>query len=52
MDRTRAGVGLAPGKYLFHLADPNGTRSVVQVMSAGGKRVYSQFFTRRIDKLS
>src|SRR5258708_5859536 len=33
------GVGLAPGKYLFHLADTNGSRDVVQVLSADGKRV-------------
>ena len=38
------GVGLAPGKYLFHRADP-ASPNVVQVLSADGKRVFGMFFT-------
>jgi hypothetical protein len=37
------GVALAPGKYIFRLADTN-NRSVVQVLSADGKKPYATFF--------
>ncbi len=40
------GVALAPGKYIFRLADPDSGRRVIQVLSADGKRVYGMFFTR------
>ena len=35
------GVTLPAGKYLFRLADPNGSRNVVQVLSADGKKAYA-----------
>jgi hypothetical protein len=39
------GVTLPPGQYLFRLADPNTSRSVVQVLSADGTTPYGMFFT-------
>jgi hypothetical protein len=42
-------VGLAPGKYIFHLVDPN-TPYVVQVVSADGKTPYGMFFTRPVER--
>lgn len=45
------GVGLAAGKYLFHLPDPTGAQDVVQVLSADGKHVYGMFFTLRVDRV-
>jgi hypothetical protein len=39
------GVGLAPGKYIFRLADPTSSHNVVQVLSADGKTPYGIFFT-------
>jgi len=38
------GATLPAGKYLFHLADPNSGRQVLQVQSADGKKVYGMFF--------
>ena len=38
------GVTLAPGQYLFRLADTN-TRGVVQVLSSDGKKIFGTFFT-------
>jgi hypothetical protein len=37
------GATLAPGKYIFRLADTT-ARNVVQVLSADGKKAYSTFF--------
>src|SRR5215813_2407427 len=39
------GATLPAGKYLFHLADPDSGRQVLQVQSADGKRVYGMFFS-------
>jgi hypothetical protein len=39
------GVDLAPGKYMFRLADPTNSRHVVQVASADGRTSYGIFFT-------
>ena len=39
------GVTLPAGSYLFHLADTENTRDVVQVLSADGKTAYAMFFT-------
>jgi hypothetical protein len=38
------GAALPAGTYLFRLADPAGSRSVVQVLSKDGSQVYSTFF--------
>jgi LPXTG-motif cell wall-anchored protein len=46
------GVGLAPGKYVFRLADPDSGRSIVQVLSADGKKAYGLFFTRAVERQS
>jgi len=35
---TLPGVTLPAGKYLFRLADPNGSRKVINVLSADGKK--------------
>jgi len=39
------GSTLPAGKYLFHLADPDSGRQVLQVQSADGKKVYGMFFS-------
>jgi hypothetical protein len=39
------GATLPSGKYLFHLADPDSGRQVLQVQSADGKKVYGMFFS-------
>jgi hypothetical protein len=39
------GVALAPGKYIFRLADPTTTHNVVQVLSGDGMKPYGIFFT-------
>ena len=39
------GVTLPAGQYLFRLADPTGSRKVVQVLSADGKTPYGMFFS-------
>jgi hypothetical protein len=39
------GVTLPAGQYLFRLADPAGSRKVVQVLSADGKTPYGMFFS-------
>src|SRR5262245_17618185 len=39
------GATLPAGKYLFHLADPDSSRQVLQVQSADGKQVYGMFFS-------
>jgi hypothetical protein len=39
------GATLPAGKYLFHLADPDSGRQVLQVQSADGKKVYGMFFS-------
>src|SRR5262245_11692234 len=39
------GTTLPAGKYLFHLADPDTGRQVLQVQSADGKKVYGMFFS-------
>ncbi len=46
------GVALKPGKYIFRLADPNSGRSIIQVVSADGSRVYGMFFTRQAQRPS
>ena len=40
------GVTLGAGTYQFRLADPNGDRSVLQVLNHDGTSVYAMFFTR------
>jgi hypothetical protein len=44
------GVTLPPGQYLFRLADPDASRSVVQVLSADGTTPYGMFFTLPADR--
>ena len=44
------GVGLAPGKYIFRLGNPDTSRNVIQVISADGKRAYGNFFTLRVER--
>jgi hypothetical protein len=39
------GVALAPGKYMFRLADPNASLDVIQVLSGDGGKSYGIFFT-------
>src|SRR6266576_2025617 len=39
------GATLPAGKYLFHLADPDSGRQVLQVQSGDGKKVYGMFFS-------
>jgi len=39
------GATLPAGKYMFRLPSPDTSHSVVQVVSADGKKVYSTFFT-------
>jgi hypothetical protein len=39
------GATLPAGKYLFHLADPDNGRQVLQVQSADRKKVYGMFFS-------
>jgi hypothetical protein len=46
------GVALPAGTYLFRLADPDGGRGVVQVLSADGKKAYGMFFTRADDRIT
>src|SRR4029077_9129602 len=46
------GVALPAGTYLFRLADPDGGRGVVQVLSADGKKAYGLFFTRAEDRIT
>jgi hypothetical protein len=45
------GVGLAPGKYLFRIVNPESAARVVQVLSADGTRSYGIFPTRAIERL-
>ena len=42
---TLPGVTLPAGQYLFRLADPAGSRKVVQALSADGKTPYGMFFS-------
>jgi len=44
------GATLPPGRYLFHLADPDTSRQVLQVQSADGKKVYGMFFSSPIQR--
>jgi cobalamin biosynthesis Mg chelatase CobN len=44
------GVTLPPGQYLFRLADPTTSRTVVQVLSADGTTPYGMFFTYPADR--
>src|ERR1700730_14006681 len=37
-------VALAPGKYLFRIANPESSGNVVQVLSADGTKSYAMFF--------
>lgn len=43
------GVALPPGQYIFRLADPSSGRTMLQVLSADGKRVYGMFFSIPIE---
>src|ERR1700737_5510431 len=42
---TLPGLTLPAGTYLFRVADPNSSRSVVQVSSADGRHQYGMFLT-------
>ena len=42
------GVGLAPGTYIFELANPEGDPSIVRVTSRDGLQVYYMGFTELI----
>jgi hypothetical protein len=44
------GATLPAGKYLFHLADPDSGRQVLQVQSADGKKVYGMFFSMPVQR--
>jgi len=44
------GVTLQAGRYLFHLADPDSGRQVLQVQSADGRRVYGMFFAIPVER--
>jgi len=44
------GATLPAGKYLFHLADPDSGRQVLQVQSADGKKVYGMFFSMPLQR--
>src|SRR5215471_4433307 len=44
------GATLPAGKYLFHLADPDSGRQVLQVQSTDGKRVYGMFFSMPVQR--
>src|SRR5262245_35115869 len=46
------GTTLPAGKYLFHLADPDSGRQVLQVQSADGKKVYGMFFSMPVQRPS
>jgi hypothetical protein len=39
------GITLPAGQYLFRLADPDSSRSIVQVLNADGTKPYALFFT-------
>lgn len=42
------GAVLQPGDYVFRLADPNGNRKVMQVVSADMKNVHAMFTTNEV----
>src|SRR5260221_2429661 len=44
------GVTLPAGQYLFRLANPDGDRKVVQVLSADGSKPYGMFFSMSADR--
>lgn len=46
------GVTLAPGQYLFRIADPDvtGSRRIIQVASADGKKSYAMLFTHAAER--
>jgi hypothetical protein len=44
------GVSLVPGTYMFRLPSPENAHSVVQVMSADGKKTYGTFFTLPVQR--
>jgi hypothetical protein len=44
------GVALAPGTYIFELADPSGRVDLVRVSSQDRSRVYFTGFTERIER--
>jgi hypothetical protein len=44
------GVALAPGTYIFELADPRGRVDLVRVSSRDRSRVYFTGFTERIER--
>lgn len=43
------GITLEPGEYVFRLADPNGSRQIMQVTSKDEKEVYGLFFSIPIE---
>ena len=47
---TLPGVTLPAGTYLFRLANPDGDRTLVQILSADRSRVYATLMTRPIDR--
>jgi hypothetical protein len=44
------GVSLVAGTYMFRLPSPENAHSVVQVMSADGKKTYGTFFTLPVQR--
>ena len=44
------GVTLAPGRYVFELADPMGAGNLVRVLSGDRHSVYLLAFTYRVDR--
>jgi hypothetical protein len=46
------GVALAAGTYMFRLADTDGERNVVQVLSEDGTKVYATFFALPAERVA
>lgn len=46
------GVALPAGTYMFKLADADGSRNVIRVLSKDGSKVYSTFFAIPDDRLT
>jgi hypothetical protein len=45
------GVTLAPGTYLFRLADPTSSSNVIQVLDSEGKKPFGMFFAARAERI-
>ena len=45
------GVTLPAGQYLFRLADPTGSRKIVDVLSADGRTSYGMYFSLPAERL-